>query len=132
LDHQTAIIKADCFIIAVWWSNVDCFIIAVWWSNADCFIIAVWWSNADCFIAIIKQSALDHQTAIIKQSALDHQTAIIKQSALDTLKHLEDLNMMFLDYLILLLYVGYTILRMEHNCKKYYFILIRMSQMLQY
>ena len=43
---------------------------------------------------------------------------------LTTLKHLEDLNMMFLDYLILLLYIGYTILRMEHNCKKYYFILI--------
>jgi hypothetical protein len=28
---------------------------------------------------------------------------------------LEDLNMMFLDYLILLLYIGYKILRMEHK-----------------
>ena len=37
---------------------------------------------------------------------------------LTTLKHLEDSNMMFLYYLILLLYIGYTILRMEHNCKK--------------
>jgi hypothetical protein len=34
---------------------------------------------------------------------------------LTTLKHLKDLNMMFLDYLILLLYIDYTILRMEHN-----------------
>jgi hypothetical protein len=51
---------------------------------------------------------------------------------LTTLKHLEDLNMMFLDYLILHLYIGYKILRMEHNCKKYYFILIRMSLMLQF
>ena len=51
---------------------------------------------------------------------------------LTTLKHLEDLNMMFLDYLILLLYIGYKILHMEHNSKKYYFILIRMSQMLQF
>jgi hypothetical protein len=60
----------------------------------------------------MKQSALDHQTAIIKQSPLDHQTAIIK----------EDLNIMFLHYLILLLDIGYTILRMERNCEKYYFI----------
>ena len=41
---------------------------------------------------------------------------------LTTLKHLEDSNMMFLYYLILLLYtrlcIGYKILRMEHNCKK--------------
>ena len=51
---------------------------------------------------------------------------------LTTLKHLEDLNMMFLDYLILLLNIGYTILGMEHNSKKYYFILIKSSQMLQF
>ena len=39
--------------------------------------------------------------------------------------------MMFLNYLILLLNMGYKILRMEQNCKKYYFMLVRMSQMLQ-
>ena len=50
---------------------------------------------------------------------------------LTTLKHLEDLNTMFLNYLILLLNMGYKILRMEQNCKKYYFMLVRMSQMLQ-
>jgi hypothetical protein len=32
---------------------------------------------------------------------------------LTTLKHLEDLNTMFLSYLILLLYMGYTILPTE-------------------
>jgi hypothetical protein len=36
-----------------------------------------------------------------------------------TLKHLEDLNMMFLNYFILLLNMGYKILRMEQNCKKF-------------
>jgi hypothetical protein len=51
---------------------------------------------------------------------------------LTTLKHLEDLNMMFLHNLVLLLNIGYKILRMEHNCKKYYFILIRLSKMLQF
>jgi len=51
---------------------------------------------------------------------------------LTTLKHLEDLNTMFLNYLILLLNVDYKILRMEQNCKKYYFILVGMSQMLQF
>jgi hypothetical protein len=45
-----------------------------------------------------------------------------------TLKHLKDLNMMFLHYLLLLLNIGYAILRMEHNCTKYYFMLVRMSQ----
>ena len=45
---------------------------------------------------------------------------------------MEDLNRKFLNYLILLLNMGYTILRMEHNCKMYYFILVRMSQMLQF
>ena len=39
---------------------------------------------------------------------------------LTTLKHLEDLNTMFLNYLIFLLNMGYKILRMEQNCKKYY------------
>ena len=29
-------------------------------------------------------------------------------------------------------YIGYKILRMEHNSKKYYFILIRWGQMLQF
>ena len=51
---------------------------------------------------------------------------------LTTLKHLEDLNMMFLHNLGLLLNIGYKILRMEHNCKKYYFILIGLSKMLQF
>ena len=51
---------------------------------------------------------------------------------LTTLKHLKDLNMMFLHYLLLLLNISYTILRMEHNCTKYYFMLVRMSQMLQF
>ena len=51
---------------------------------------------------------------------------------LTTLKHLEDLNTMFLNNLILLLNMGYKILHMEQNCKKYYFILVRMSQMLQF
>jgi hypothetical protein len=36
---------------------------------------------------------------------------------LTALKHLEDLNMMFLHYLILLLNIGYTILRLDQNCK---------------
>jgi hypothetical protein len=50
-----------------------------------------------------------------------------------TTLHLEDLNTMFLNYLILLLnMMGYKILRMEQNCKKYYFILVRMSQMLEF
>ena len=30
------------------------------------------------------------------------------------------------------IYMGYKILRMEQNCKKNYFILVRMSQMLQF
>ena len=40
---------------------------------------------------------------------------------LTTLKHLEDLNTMFLNYFILLLYMGYKILRMEQNYKKVLF-----------
>jgi len=46
---------------------------------------------------------------------------------LTTLKHLEDLNTIFLNYLILLLNMDYKILH-EQNCKKNYFILVRMSQ----
>jgi hypothetical protein len=45
---------------------------------------------------------------------------------LTTLKHLKDLNIMFLHYLLLLLNISYTILRMEHNCTRYYFMFVRM------
>jgi hypothetical protein len=72
----------------------------------------------------MKQSTLDHQTAIINQPALDHQTAIIKQPALD---HQTAKLFKFTS-----IYMGYKILRMEQNCKKNYFILVRMSQMLPF